>query len=371
MLLYFIYRKIILNIINNILPTNNAKNGWPPVAAAAAPPGFTLPLQKLAALPPEAAAPAAPDATAAEAVAIVAPMNAAAITTTTALPRAAAVQKTPGDSGADASSADDAWLALVAVVLPTPTPAPLPTPAPSAPVSAGASVAACAGSAPASPAATTTLASAADTALVAPPAANAVTPALTAVPDKAAATDAAVTTGEFQNFAEWMQRAEGLAAAVPPPAAAPAAAPQATLTIPVPVNHSGWGEALAHHVVWSVMQDVQQVQIQIHPEALGPVSIHLRLDQDQAQIAFIAPHAQTREAIEQALPQLRELLRSEGIGLEQASVQSQLPQQGGGHAAGDGAATRQPLTAVVVEETEPASLAAPSRLRRGLVDDYV
>jgi len=184
---------------------------------------------------------------------------------------------------------------------------------------------------------------------------------------------------DFQSFNAWLQKADAMAAAAPAPA--PAASPTAsatpvTVTIPTPVNHSGWGEALGHHVLWSVNQGVQQVQIQLHPTELGPISVHLRVEQDQAQVAFSAAHAHTREAIEQALPRLREMFAQEGIMLGQANVQAQTqtPQQHhGGHAGGDGRASHPQGAFANTRGSEAGSgvTVMPVRQRNGLVDDYV
>ncbi|TXH04619.1 MAG: flagellar hook-length control protein FliK [Nevskiaceae bacterium] len=219
------------------------------------------------------------------------------------------------------------------------------------------------------------------------PAPDASVAGTTAAPSPAAAPVAARSDAptaaepDFQQFSAWLQRADAASAPpVPPPSAVPVTLPSvpapaagaatATLTLPLPVHHAGWSEALGQQVVWSLGQDLQQVQIHLHPAELGPLSISLRLDQDQAQVSFGAAHAQTREALQQALPQLREMLGREGISLGQASVHSQLPQRqdtphqgrddASGFSTGAGATTGDETAAPVLV-----------RRRRGLVDDYV
>jgi flagellar hook-length control protein FliK len=57
------------------------------------------------------------------------------------------------------------------------------------------------------------------------------------------------------------------------------------------------------------------------------MQISISLNGDQASAAFASPHASVRQALEQAMPHLREMLTSAGISLNDASVSTQLPQQ--------------------------------------------
>lgn len=74
---------------------------------------------------------------------------------------------------------------------------------------------------------------------------------------------------------------------------------------------------------------LQQAELQMNPVELGPIQIELRLNADVADIGFTAAHAATREGIAQSLPQLREMLGSQGLSLGQTSVgaESQSQQQ--------------------------------------------
>ncbi|MEO1765855.1 flagellar hook-length control protein FliK [Thiobacter aerophilum] len=89
-----------------------------------------------------------------------------------------------------------------------------------------------------------------------------------------------------------------------------------------PVGSPGWGGEFAQKVVWLNHQGQQFAQIQVTPPQLGPVEIHLSLGQDQANMTFVSPHAPVREAIEAALPRLREMLAESGIQLGNVEVAS-------------------------------------------------
>ncbi len=84
-----------------------------------------------------------------------------------------------------------------------------------------------------------------------------------------------------------------------------------------------WNDGVADRVVWMAKNDVQVAELHLNPADLGPIEITLTLsgdDKSQAAVQFSAAHAATREAIETALPRLRDMLQESGITLGQAGV---------------------------------------------------
>ena len=55
--------------------------------------------------------------------------------------------------------------------------------------------------------------------------------------------------------------------------------------------------------------------LRLWPEHLGPLEVRITMNDDQASVWFGAAHADTRAAIENALPRLRELFASQGLSL--------------------------------------------------------
>ena len=100
----------------------------------------------------------------------------------------------------------------------------------------------------------------------------------------------------------------------------PAAAPTASATVPVPFGQAGWGQAFGNQVVWVVNQGMPAAQLHLSPPDLGPMSVRVSMEQDQGSMAFSSPHAMVREAIEAALPRLRDMLDSQGITLVDVNV---------------------------------------------------
>jgi flagellar hook-length control protein FliK len=94
----------------------------------------------------------------------------------------------------------------------------------------------------------------------------------------------------------------------------------AQLSIAMPLQQSGWDQAMGERVVWMARSNIQQAQIQLNPRELGPIEIKISMQNDQTHVNFVAHHATTRDAIEAALPRLREMLGEQGLNLGQADV---------------------------------------------------
>ncbi|MGC9456697.1 MAG: flagellar hook-length control protein FliK [Halothiobacillaceae bacterium] len=111
--------------------------------------------------------------------------------------------------------------------------------------------------------------------------------------------------------------------------------------IPVAVNHPKFAEAMGQRVTFMVNQNVQQARISLNPANMGPVSVQLEVRGDEAVVHMMAAQGTTREALEAAIPRLREMLGENGFSQVSVSV----GQQGGqgaadsGGSGGEGAAT--------------------------------
>jgi flagellar hook-length control protein FliK len=133
-------------------------------------------------------------------------------------------------------------------------------------------------------------------------------------------------------------------------------------SISVPVANSDWPHAVAAQVHWFVNNDVQSATLRLSPEHLGPVEVRIDVHDSQVNVNFTATHADTRAALEQTVPRLREILSGGGLTLGQTNVQ-QDPRPGSQSAA---SAARPAFT--TAQAVEPVAVAAPQGL--GLVDEY-
>lgn len=97
--------------------------------------------------------------------------------------------------------------------------------------------------------------------------------------------------------------------------------------VDAPVGHAKWGGELAQKVVWMASQQTQVAEIHLNPAHLGPVEVMLSISQDQATAQFVSSHPAVRDAIQDALPRLREMLAESGIQLGDVMVGSDSFQQ--------------------------------------------
>lgn len=85
--------------------------------------------------------------------------------------------------------------------------------------------------------------------------------------------------------------------------------------ITVPFDDPRFGGALSERVQWLVKEGIQSAELTLHPQDMGPIRIEMSIDGTATSIDFAATQADTRAAIEQALPRLRDLLAEQGLQL--------------------------------------------------------
>lgn len=112
------------------------------------------------------------------------------------------------------------------------------------------------------------------------------------------------------------------------------AAPRGTgpvLHMDQPMGKPGWDSELGNRILWMTRQDVQSAQLRLNPPNLGPLDVRVSVQHEGASVAFVSQHVQVREAIEAALPRLREMLADQGYDLVDVDVSDRSParEQGG------------------------------------------
>ena len=96
------------------------------------------------------------------------------------------------------------------------------------------------------------------------------------------------------------------------------------------VGTPAWDGALAQKVTWMSNQQMQVAQLQLNPPDLGPMEVTLTVGTGpdaETRIEFTSPHLAVREALQSALPQLREMMENSGISLGSATVSAESFQQ--------------------------------------------
>jgi flagellar hook-length control protein FliK len=165
-----------------------------------------------------------------------------------------------------------------------------------------------------------------------------------------------------------------------PAAHAAPPAPPAQVTLPMTPQSPTFAPALGQQIdVW-MKGGVQHAEVQLSPQELGPIRVRIEMMGDQTRVQMSADVQSTRDALQQAMPQLSEQLGQVGLSLSGGGVsdqptfrQSQAQAQadggfgGGGRSGGGHASASQ---GGGLEDIAAASAARQLAQRRGLLDLY-
>lgn len=161
--------------------------------------------------------------------------------------------------------------------------------------------------------------------------------------------------------------------AIAHPAASGAAAGQ-ELKIAPQVGTTGWDGALAQKVVWLASERQQVAELHLNPPHLGPLEVRVSVAADQSGTAhaqFTSPHAAVREAIEAAMPRLREILAESGITLGNTTVGNESFRQQQGFTPADGSLAAWREKADAGASSQAGAIAGVTRsVRNGMVDIF-
>ena len=160
---------------------------------------------------------------------------------------------------------------------------------------------------------------------------------------------------------------------------APGARGPAAMAVPLAPAAPAFPEALAERVRWQLEDGRDTAELRLDPPSLGSLSVRIRLERDEASILFMSAQPGVREALEDALPKLRELLADAGLRLVDVSVGAGSDQgAAGGEGEGqDDGEARRAAGGGAGAASDPdgpwlgAGDAGTTLAGRGLVDAYV
>ena len=143
------------------------------------------------------------------------------------------------------------------------------------------------------------------------------------------------------------------------------------LDLPEPMRTPQWNENLGSRINWMANNQVQTAELRLNPPQLGPLEVRVAVQQDETRIMFTANNAVVREAVEAALPRLRELMGANGLNLVQVDVSAQ-----GQGDRGQPSARNEPVTdrgigmSTAPAETETVTTWGATTTGDGLFDEY-
>ncbi|MDE1238373.1 flagellar hook-length control protein FliK [Vibrio aestuarianus] len=117
------------------------------------------------------------------------------------------------------------------------------------------------------------------------------------------------TAAGQQGITSAQNRAENLQQAAPQP--------------PLHLNKEMASDQMAERVQMMMSKNLKHVDIRLDPPELGRLQIRMNMNGDGATVHFTVANHQARDAIEQSMPRLREMLAQQGVQLSDTSVQQQ------------------------------------------------
>lgn len=162
-----------------------------------------------------------------------------------------------------------------------------------------------------------------------------------------------------------------------PAGAAQATAPGSTAAAPAEARlparpgSADFAPQLGSQLSTFVRDGVEHARLHLNPADMGPVSVRIQLDGQTAMVHLSADNAQTRQALQESMPQLASQLREAGLTLTGGGVFEQAPRDA--QAAADGQRDGRPARGEDRSESSGDGHGTPSQhprlpQRRGVVD---
>jgi flagellar hook-length control protein FliK len=130
------------------------------------------------------------------------------------------------------------------------------------------------------------------------------------------------------------------------------------------VGSAAWNDELGGQLTWMTHQGIESGSLKLSPEHLGPVEVTISVQNGDASVWFGANQADTRAALEQALPRLREMFASQGLTLTDSGVSRESPRNQSKQT------SQQGVTSVAAIGGAATSGSAAVRMTLSLVDTY-
>ncbi len=89
------------------------------------------------------------------------------------------------------------------------------------------------------------------------------------------------------------------------------------------IDQPGWNQSMSKQVAWMASQNIRSAEVRLTPANLGTIEVRIDMDDDKVNVGFSSRHLGVRDAVEQAMPRLREMMEEQGLNLGESSVSEQ------------------------------------------------
>jgi flagellar hook-length control protein FliK len=135
--------------------------------------------------------------------------------------------------------------------------------------------------------------------------------------------------------------------------------------VPVPAPSSPqFGDALGAKLSWMAERHIGHAEIRLSPDDLGTIDVRVRLNGEHVRAEFNSANADVRQAINNHLPRLRDMLSQQGFNLAESHVGNGSNQQSGKNASSD------PASASVEDEIALPAPRIPAYTHNGILNTF-
>ncbi|PKO24497.1 MAG: hypothetical protein CVU35_08980, partial [Betaproteobacteria bacterium HGW-Betaproteobacteria-8] len=90
--------------------------------------------------------------------------------------------------------------------------------------------------------------------------------------------------------------------------------------IMTPPGKEGWSQAIGQRVMWMVGATQQSATLTLNPPEMGPLQIVINVHNDTTDAAFFSDRQEVRQALQDGMDNLREMMKEAGINLGQTNI---------------------------------------------------
>ena len=143
-------------------------------------------------------------------------------------------------------------------------------------------------------------------------------------------------------------------------------------TLQTPVGQPGWDAEVGNRIRWMVGQNNSGLELRLNPPELGSIEVKLATEGERTSVTFFAANPAARDALEAALPRLREMFAESGMELANADVaERDLPQERESLSDSESFASGGDTGEAILLEGEPGFAPGAQAEGRGVIDYYI
>lgn len=89
---------------------------------------------------------------------------------------------------------------------------------------------------------------------------------------------------------------------------------------PIAMGRADFADQMGNRLTWMAANGKQEAEIRLDPPHLGPLELRLSINGDQASLSVVSAHAAVRDAVQNSVSRLQDMMQAVGVNLGQVFV---------------------------------------------------